>query len=380
VRNPLEVVIVHRRLAHYREPLFALLRALLLADGVHLRLLHGGPTADEARKGDEGRLNWAEHVKTHYFLDGRLCWQAFGACTRNADLVIVTQENRLLYNLWAIFVGRPRGNPRRIAFWGHGANFQAASPHGWRERLKRRLIRHVDWWFAYTQLSVDIVRDAGFPADRITRLENAIDTRALAEQVGAVSRAELDAAIARLNLQGARVGLFLGSLYDLKRLPFLLDAADLVVAQVPSFRLLVSGDGPQRPMIEAAARTRPWLRVLGVQRGRDKAIALRLAEVMLNPGLVGLGILDAFTAGLPIITTDCHIHSPEIAYLQSGENGIMTPDSTEAFASAVIALLNDEAERRRLGANAQAVAGRYTIEDMAQRFRAGILRALNTKP
>ncbi len=92
--------------------------------------------------------------------------------------------------------------------------------------------------------------------------------------------------------------------------------------------------------------------------------------------MVGLGVLDAFTAGLPLVTTDCRIHSPEIAYLRSGENGLMTANSVEAFAQAVVGLLENEPERRRLGANAQSASSQYTIENMAQRFRAGIHGAL----
>jgi len=97
---------------------------------------------------------------------------------------------------------------------------------------------------------------------------------------------------------------------------------------------------------------------------------------MLCPGGVGLGILDAFTAGIPIVTTNCPGHGPEIAYLRSGENGLMTEDSLEAYVRAVVALLQYEDERRRLGVNAQHVASHFTIENMAQRFRGGIHGAL----
>jgi glycosyltransferase involved in cell wall biosynthesis len=374
-----EVVIVHRHLTHYRVPLFELLRALLRADGVNLRLLHGGPTQEEKSKRDQGKVEWAEYLPTHYFFGGRVCWQAFGSGTTKSDLVIITQENRLIYNLWALIARRLRRRPRRIAFWGHGANLQASRPDGWRERYKRALIGKVDWWFAYTRRSVELVRSAGFPIERITDLENAIDTRNLAELCSSVANKDLEEARARLGLQGKRVALYLGSLYEEKRLPFLLEACERVVQQVPSFCLLVSGEGPQREMIEQAARDKPWLRFLGMQKGRDKAIALRLAEMMLNPGLVGLGILDSFTAGIPLVTTDCKVHSPEIAYLQSGENGLMTENSLDAFCGAILFLLRNEPERRRLGINAQSVAARYTIENMAQRFRAGILKALQTK-
>ncbi len=375
-RSRPEVVIVQRRLTHYRVPLFDKLRAGLDADGVRLRLLHGAPTAEDATKHDEGRVDWAEPLPATDLLGGRLCWQPYGAPTANAELVIITQENRFLYNLWALSAGRARGHPRRIAFWGHGANLQSRNRDSWRERFKRFWALRVDWWFAYTAMSVELVRRDGFAPERITNVENAIDTRTLAADCASVTGADLEAARRRLGLQGARVGMFMGSLYEPKRLPFLLDAGAQLAARVPGFTLLVSGDGPQRAIIADAARTRPWLRQLGMQKGRDKAVALRLSEVMLNPGLVGLGILDAFTAGLPLVTTDCRIHSPEIAYLRSGENGVMTPNTLEAYVEGVAALLGNEAERRRLGVNAQSAANHYTIENMAQRFRSGIHGAL----
>jgi hypothetical protein len=76
---------------------------------------------------------------------------------------------------------------------------------------------------------------------------------------------------------------------------------------------------------------------------------------------------------VPMVTTDCGIHSPEISYLRTGENGVMAQNSVEDFSSVVIALLNDGAERRRLGVNSRAAAMHYTLENMAKRFRVGIL-------
>lgn len=349
---------------------------LLEADGLRLRLLHGDTTSKEATKKDEGHLDWAERLPARDFAGGRFSWQPYGAQTAGAALVIITQENRFLYHLWALSAGRWLGRPRRLAFWGHGANLQTASPNSARERFKRYWTRRADWWFAYTALSVELVRSTGYPAQRITNVENAIDTRALLRDLASITAAELAAARRRLDLDGMRVGLFMGSLYGPKRLPFLLEAAERIVRRQPGFRLLLSGDGPQRPYVEEAARARPWLRVLGMQKGRDKALALRLAELILNPGMVGLGILDGFAAGVPLLTTDCRIHSPEIAYLHSGVDGLMTPDSVEAYAAAAERLLTDEAERSRLAGNAHTAGARYTIENMAQNFRVGIRAAL----
>ena len=49
------------------------------------------------------------------------------------DLVIVEQANKLLLNL-VLILGRSAGS-RRVAFWGHGKDFQAARSNRWRDRV-----------------------------------------------------------------------------------------------------------------------------------------------------------------------------------------------------------------------------------------------------
>ncbi len=367
-----EVAIVMRRLPEYRLALFEALRKLLMADGVDLRVLHGEPSAQEASRDDEGRLQWAEQLPTRYFFDQRLCWQPVAARTRSTKLLIIGQQDRPGYNLWAMLPGRPQ----RYALWGPGVAELGNTPPSWGERFCRSLAFRANWWFTSTEGGADLLRRQGFARDRITNLENASDTVSLAQRLHAVTTAQIDSGRRRMGLKGARVALFLGALSEEKRLPFLLQAAEQVLHRVPGFRLLVAGDGPLRPMIEQASQSRPWLRFLGRRQGHEKALALRQSELMLCPGGVGLGILDAFTAGIPIVTTSCPGHGPEIAYLRSGENGLMTEDSMEAYVRAVVALLQYEDERRRLGVNAQHVASHFTIENMAQRFRSGIHAAL----
>ena len=127
-----EVVIVQRRLPHYRLPVFEQLRERLGREGVHLRLLHGDPTPMEARKRDSGQLAWAERCETRYLARDRVCWQNFGPMTKNADLVVITQENKLVYNLLAMTVARPpkRLVPPRIT----AAITDSSSPCPWSKR------------------------------------------------------------------------------------------------------------------------------------------------------------------------------------------------------------------------------------------------------
>lgn len=371
-----EVTIVQRRLTAYRVPLFERLRGLLDAQGIRLRLVHGDPTPVEATKHDSGHLPWAEQAPTHYWAGGRLCWQSFAAQARTSDLVVVTQENKLLYNLVAMTVARPP----RLAFWGHGGNLQSTRQDGWKERFKRWTTCRVDWWFAYTELSARLVRAQGYPDERITVLDNAIDTQELGAWCAGIDEHRRVQLRAQWGLRGRHVGIFLGSLYADKRIDFLLDAAEEIRRRVPDFELLVVGAGPLRAMVEAFCARHPWAHYLGPRTGLEKAEALAVAHVMLNPGLVGLGILDAFACRVPMLTTDCGRHSPEIAYLEQGRNGWMAPDSMMPFVEAATMLLTQEDLRAQLQVGCGISAGRYTIEGMARRFADGVGQCLGAPP
>jgi glycosyltransferase involved in cell wall biosynthesis len=368
-----EVSIVQRRMTHYRIPLFERMNEMLSGRGIRLRLLHGQPTCRELEKNDSGRLDWAEPLENRYLLGDRICWQNFHGATRSSDLVIATQENKLIYNLVALTALRPK----RFAFWGHGRNMQSPDADRWSERFKRWTTRQVDWWFAYTELSKSFVVQAGFDAGRVTVVDNAVDTESMARDIRAVDAASLATLRERLGIgEEAKVGLFLGSLYGEKRLDFLLAAGDRLADLVPGFVLVVVGEGPDRELVEAALDRSPWLRYVGSQHGQAKAAFLALADVFLNPGLVGLGILDSFVAQSPIITTDCGLHSPEIAYLEHDVNGLMTANDLQAFVDAVSNVLKDPQHLERLKSGCKASASRYTIDNMASRFVAGIEQAL----
>ena len=138
------------------------------------------------------------------------------------------------------------------------------------------------------------------------------------------------------------------------------------------------GDGPLRDFVQTACDERPWCKSVGAKTGRDKAQYLAIADVLLNPGLVGLNILDAFVAGVPMVTTDCHLHSPEIAYLSNGRNGLITENTINSFVSGVQSILGDDNYRDRLKIGCHQAGEHYTIENMAKKFQLGILQALES--
>ena len=238
----------------------------------------------------------------------------------------------------------------------------------------------MDWWFAYTQLTAQHVQGCGFPSERITVLDNAIDTHHLIALCDATTARDIAEFRARAAIGRGPIGLFLGSLYPDKRLGFLLDAAHALHRRLPGFVLMVAGAGPDEVILRDAAASCDWIRVLGSLGGQDKAVALCAADIVMNPGLVGLGILDCFAAGRPMVTTDCGIHSPEIAYLEHGRNGLMTGNTLDAFVEGCAFLLTDGDARRAMGEQARSDCSAYSIEHMVERFSSGVEDALALAP
>jgi glycosyltransferase involved in cell wall biosynthesis len=173
------------------------------------------------------------------------------------------------------------------------------------------------------------------------------------------------------------LGLYCGSLYEEKRLDYLLEAAKLIAERIPGFRLIIVGAGPESSAIQRASEVCDYVVYPGPAFNRDKAVYFRMADVFLNPGLVGLGILDSFAAGLPFITTSAAKHSPEIAYLAHGDNGLLIQGDSRDFALAVVGVLQDPELLRKMKRGAQLAADRYTVENMVENVKKGILECLD---
>jgi L-malate glycosyltransferase len=78
-----------------------------------------------------------------------------------------------------------------------------------------------------------------------------------------------------------------------------------------------------------------------------------------------------------MFTTDCGLHSPEISYMVSGKNGVMTENNVDGYVRAVVNSISDPILIRELQAGARSSALRYTIENMAARFSNGVAKCLN---
>lgn len=364
---------IQRVLPHYRIPFFVQLEQILHEHGIALHLIYGDEYAGTVPRTVPLESPWTTYASNSYFRIGtrELIWQRLPAGKLQADLLIVEQANRLLNN-YSFLLNRRK---RKVAFFGHGKNMQATSKP-LAEKFKSRLIKVVDWWFAYTDISRQIIEAAGFPSERITTVQNTIDAATLRSALNRVDRKEIQRVRRRHGLRGENIGLFCGGLYREKRIDFLLEASRGIRRRLHDFELIIVGDGPEAAKVAAAARRFDWVHPVGHCVGAQLAPYLRCAKVLLMPGLVGLVIIDSFVAGVPLVTTDNGIHSPEIAYLENGRNGLITPGNEIAYARAVVDYLRSDALQTKLGQGCATSAQKLTMENMVANFANGVRRCL----
>ena len=360
---------------HYRAPFHERLRMLLAEQDVDYTVVYCAPGEENRNKGDAIDITWGNKVGLTA-LPGGLVYQHGLKQAMKSDLIILQQENKLLLNYVLILASRI--GLKKVAYFGHGRNFQSRNGNSRAERFKRFLATKVDWWFGYTEETRAHIRSLGFPDERITVFNNSVNTTLMRQQLTASTSEARSALAASMGLVGNNVGVFVGGIYPDKRMRFLINAADRIRVRVPDFELIVAGGGSDLPLVGQLAQDRSWIHVMGPRFGQQKIDLMALGHVFMMPGLMGLAILDAGTVGLAIATTDFPWHSPEIAYLEPGVSGLKVADweNPEAYAEEVAALLLDRPALERMREGARAMADRYSIEAMARNFASGVLKAL----
>jgi len=375
-----KVVIIQAVCKQYRVPFFEGLCHALGQEGIELKIAYSAPSKTESLKLDNVDLGskYGVKVPAYWFFNDKLLFQPLLGEILNSDLVIVELANKHIINYFLLIASSLK--LKKIAFWGHGRNRQAKEK-GISEWFKKKTLSRVDWWFAYTQGTAEYLIAQDVPAREVTIVQNSVSTQEFQGSLLRIDEKTLQAERQRLGIKDdAPIGLFCGGLYSEKRLEFLIEAVKLVKKKILDFELIIIGSGPDSPFVKEVSEQLSWVHYLGSKFGIEKAIYFRIAQVFLMPGLVGLAILDAFAASLPIVTTDISTHSPEIEYLEDGVNGFITENNSGAYAAVVTNLLIDDELLSRLQQGATCSSGRYTLQAMIENFKTGIVKFFTNFP
>ena len=152
-------------------------------------------------------------------------------------------------------------------------------------------------------------------------------------------------------------------LHDSKGNSFLVEAARLVLDTRPGARFFIVGEGPLRGELEAQAqRLGLGDRFVFAGFARDVAAVVSAFDLSVFPSLwegTPLTVFEALAMGKPIVATDA---DGLLDVLTGGRDAVIVPKrNASALADAIVALIDDPAERQRLGAAARVSGQQYDI-------------------
>jgi glycosyltransferase involved in cell wall biosynthesis len=229
-------------------------------------------------------------------------------------------------------------------------------------QLERALARVSDRLIGVSEATVDdLVRLGVAPRAKFTVLPLGLDLDPLAEpgaELGLEARAELGIGDEEILL------VFVGRVVPIKRLDLLLRALAQARESEPRLRLVVVGDGEERPRLERQAAElgiAADLRFLGYRRElRPLYAAADIAVLSSDNEGTPVSLIEAAAAGLPAVATDVG----GVREVVSEETGILVPrGDAAALANSLLRMAGDARLRQSCGAAARRRAtGRYGAE------------------
>ena len=149
----------------------------------------------------------------------------------------------------------------------------------------------------------------------------------------------------------------------------LIEAARLVLPQVPDARFVIAGEGELRPALERQIKDHHLEKHVLLAGFRPDVLALHkafdiFAMSSVTEGL-GTSLLDAMAAAKPIVATATG-GIPEVVV--DGQTGLLVPPRDHAaMADAIVTLLKDDDLRRRMGqAGRKRACSQFSAERMVQ--------------
>jgi glycosyltransferase involved in cell wall biosynthesis len=200
----------------------------------------------------------------------------------------------------------------------------------------------------------ELVDELGFRAGRVSVIEPGIDARF---SVGAVP------------LDPQPLVVAVGRLVPVKRFHLLIDAAVALKDRHPGLRVVIVGEGYERPELEsriAAHGAESWIELPGRIDDAELIDLYRRAWVLASTSARegwGMTITEAAACGTPAVVTDIAGHRDA---LERDVTGILV-DREQPITEALDRVLGDDALRARMSDAAATRAARFTWDATARR-------------
>lgn len=270
-------------------------------------------------------------------------------------------------------------DPHAVAMAALGLSMSTAQPaaplvasrrvdfHLKRHSFSQWKYRQVACFIAASNAIAEILASDGVPRSKIVTVHEGIDVERVANVPSASVHAELF-----LPTHAPIVG-NIGALVPHKGQRHFVDAAALVVREVPDARFVILGEGELRAALEHQVKHLHLERHVFLPGFRADVLALLkgVDVFVMSSETEGLGtsILDAMACGKPVVGTRTG-GIPEV--VDDGVTGtLVLPHDPKALADAIVDLLRDPQRGARMGAAGLArVRERFSLDRMVQETRA----------
>jgi len=245
--------------------------------------------------------------------------------------------------------------------------------------LDRSTLGCVDGMICVSDALRALLVERGYPGSRLTTVRSGLEVDRSGVSGPTASGPASDAvpgpAVTSAEPRRPRVGT-VARLAAVKDLDLLVEVAALLRRTHPEVEVLIVGDGPDRPRLEARAigagladTVRFTGRLADVTAVLDEVDVYLITSVF--EGGVSMSVLEAMAAGIPVVTTAAGGVAEAVV---EGKTGYVVSRNQDRGALAaelaqrVAGLLDDPALRARLGAaGAERVRALFTVEQTAAR-------------
>jgi glycosyltransferase involved in cell wall biosynthesis len=254
--------------------------------------------------------------------------------------------------------------------------------HEWREKVKHRLYPIWMKWITYAipggTRQAEYFRHYRVPQEKILVSHMTVDTAKL-RATQTPPRCEFRKMHKILSDQV--VVLFVGRLVEQKAIDTLVKAFEIAAAREINLALAIVGDGPERNLVERAAKKFPG-RIWFPGRENQQGVVswMRSSDVLVLPSRRepwGLVVNEAMVCGLPVIVSDACGCVDDLVVPE--RNGYVVPvDDVDKLAQAMTAMAQDRGKRMAMGEAAQETIAPWVIERQAETIKAALVRMLKT--
>ena len=311
-------------------------------------------------------------IQNMHLLKGRLylCYQRGLPAwleSDSPDALIVEANPRYLSTPTVIRWMKKRSRP--VIGWGLGARTASNSANllqkwsAWSQNTFRKsFINQFDALLTYSRRGAQEYAALGFPADKIFVAPNA-----------AAKRPNQAMPVRSRNFDGQPMVLFVGRLQARKRIDLLLQACAALPAQEQP-RLVIVGDGPERPALENLAKTvYATAEFPGAKHGTELAAYFCAADLFVLPGTGGLAVQEAMSYELPVIMGRGDGTNDDL--VRPGNGWQIAPDNLSELANCLRVALSNVTLLRTMGTESfRIVKEEINLEKMVEVF----VKALNS--